>query len=188
MYSMKSSKRIKKSNRPKECELRGRPSKKISNSEKICFNYSEIISKPKKLLNFKEFHLLFKLCLEYKFQERPIHENERRDVPRKELFPDISPLDEEKNRFFKLLKTIISKTEATVPCLPEFLDLIEFIAYHFVEDKDTVEEKVNSDEIIKGIVQNITGGSGDIVRDIVKICQRWQELYANNEIIKKEEV
>ena len=187
MNMMTSKKRIKKSKKSKEFELRGRPSKKSSqNSEKICLSYSEIISKPKKIMCFKEYHLFFKLCLEYKYNEKQIHQNEHPEVPRQELTTDISPLNEDKFRFYKLLRTIIRKTESTVPCVPQFFDLVEWVAFNFVLDKETVEEKVNSDEKIKGIVQNFSGGSGDIVGDIKKICQTWQELYANHEVIKQE--
>lgn len=181
MSSKVHSRKIKKTKRPKELELRGRPSKTSTKPEKISLKYSKIISKPGNLMLFQEYHLLFKLGLEYKFNEKSIHELDAREVPRQEFIPDISTLDEDKKRFWVFLKTIIKKTEETLHFCPEFLNLLEMVAFLFVKEKETVEDKVNEDERIRGIAQKFTGGHGiGIVDEVVKVCQQWQNIYDND--------
>ena len=163
----------------KGVELRGRPSRK-NKSEKISFTFDELIAKPKNLMSLYEFHHFFLICLEFQFKGKQVFVNDRNEIPRNEKFSmDCFKDDQNKCRFWKLLKTVITKTENSVACVPEFFDLVEGVAFYFVENKEILEEKVRNDEKIQKLLENFSENQ-KIVTEIAKVCEIWKEFFVNN--------
>ena len=158
--------------------FRGRPSKPL-NSIPFCISLLEIKSTPHRVMELPEFHLFFKLALDFEYRNRKIYLE--KNQKKSEFFRKFRE-KKAKSPFTQFLNVVLDMTKKSLPWIAEFQDLLEFAVDCFALEYGDFFQMMWEDSRNREILMGFNDRE-KLLKEIYEILMKWKNCFNDYVIV-----